>query len=114
MSAETTQIRMAVWQNGYLVLPVTGPHLPIENAGKRTLLKNWQRQALRVDERMIRRWATLEQDMPNTGIYCHTVCAVDIDFDEPLLAEELARVAKRTLGGKPLVRIGQAPRVLLL
>ena len=114
MSAEITDTRMAVWRNGYFVLPVSGPHLPIENAGKRTLLKNWKRKVLRVDERMIRRWARLEHEMPNTGIYCQTVCAIDIDFDEPLLAEELARVAIRTLGGKPLVRIGQSPRVLLL
>src|SRR5690349_10914085 len=114
MSAEITDTRMAVWRNGYFVLPVSGPHLPIENAGKRTLLKNWKRKVLRVDERMIRRWATLEREMPNTGIYCQTVCAIDIDFDDPVLAEELARAAKRTLGGKPLVRIGQSPRVLLL
>jgi putative DNA primase/helicase len=114
MSAETTQTRIAVWHNGYLVLPVSGPHLAIENAGKRTLLKNWKREVLRVNERMIRSWATLEQVMPNTGIYCQTVCAIDIDFDEPLLAEELARIVKRTLGGEPLVRIGQSPRILLL
>ncbi len=114
MSAETTQLRLTLWRNGYYVLPVSGPHLPILDAGKRPPLRNWKRKALAADERAIRRWAALERNMPNTGIYCRTVCAIDIDFDDPLLAEELAVVTRRTLGGEPLVRIGQSPRVLLL
>jgi bifunctional DNA primase/polymerase-like protein len=114
MSTESTEIRLALWRNGYYVVPVSGPHLPITDAGKRPIIRNWKRQALAADERAIRRWAADEARMPNTGIYCRNVCAVDIDFDDPLLAEELAGATKRVLRGEPLVRIGQWPRRLLL
>jgi len=114
MSSTTTEIRLALWRNGYCVLPVSSPHLPIIDAGKRPILRNWKRRARGADEWEIRRWEAYEKRMPNTGIHCYNVCAVDVDFDEPLLAEKLVITVKRVLGSDPLVRIGRWPHALLL
>lgn len=48
------------------------------------------------------------------GIVCGTITAVDIDFLDPNKSWEVDRLARRSLGDTPALRIGKAPKRLLV
>jgi hypothetical protein len=48
------------------------------------------------------------------GIVCGPDVAVDIDIEEPKLPLELERLARARLGDTPALRIGSAPKRLLV
>ncbi len=54
-------------------------------------------------------------DALNTGILCRGVRAVDIDIDDPILADRAAEIAEKIFGPTPLhrYRVGSARRLLL-
>jgi P4 family phage/plasmid primase-like protien len=94
-------LRLALLANGYEPIPV---------AGKRPVLKAWQR--LTITPERINAWGEL-RDAANTGVRCGVLRGADIDVQDCELVEELAGLAERILGRNPLRRIGRPPKLLI-
>jgi putative DNA primase/helicase len=114
----TTELRLALWRNGYLPVPVSGPAMNVKSAGKRPLMKGWETICANPTQEEIVRWAKGERNCTNTGLLCGVpsdggiLGGADIDVPAAHLAEEIARVAVEILGGTPLRRIGAAPKAM--
>ncbi len=101
--------------NGYAVIPIMpGSKVPGRFTGGRWVpYPDWTRHADRPTKPfeldIWRRW-------PNggVGIACGAVVGIDIDVLDAALAFELARLATEMLGETPCLRIGQAPKRLLV
>jgi hypothetical protein len=113
-STTLVELRRTLRRNGYLPVPISGPHLPIKAAGKRPLMRGWETACAVADDAEIERWAKKQPECTNTGLLCGTVVGIDIDvpLDEP--AAEIERLARDLLGDTPLKRIGRAPKLLLV
>lgn len=109
-----TALRLRLRANGYPPVPVSGPHMRIDAAGKRPVMKDWRRICAAADEAEVRGWVTTALDSTNTGILCTDLACVDIDVPVPELAAQIEDLAFAMLGRTPLRRIGQAPKVLLV
>jgi hypothetical protein len=55
-----------------------------------------------------------DPDCVNTGIVCDNVAVIDIDIVDPEIAAERVARAKELFGPTPLIRIGRAPKLLLV
>ena len=74
---------------------------------------DWTRHAERsTTEHELGVWSTWPD--AGVGIACGPVAAVDIDIAEAELALELERLARTRLGDTPALRIGRAPKRLLV
>ncbi|HEY0420330.1 MAG TPA: VapE domain-containing protein [Acetobacteraceae bacterium] len=109
-----TPLRLRLRANGYPPVPVSGPGMHINSAGKRPVMKDWRQVCLGAGENKVRRWTTAEPGCTNTGILCDQLAAVDIDVPVPSLAEQIEAMAVTMLGETPLRRVGRAPKVLLV
>jgi hypothetical protein len=109
-----TPLRLRLRANGYSPVPVSGPDMRINSAGKRPVMKGWRQVCLGADEDKVRRWTTDEPGCTNTGILCDHLAAVDIDVPVLGLAEQIEVLAIAKLGATRLRRIGRAPKVLLV
>ena len=101
--------------NGYHVLPI-GPgtkHPQRSHFGVWENLPEWQqfcdRQASAYEMLQWQRWTGA-----GIGVACGNVVGIDIDVMEPTLAHALRDLAREMLGDTPLIRIGQAPKALLV
>ncbi len=108
-----TDLRLALWRNGYRPVPVAGAHLAIKSAGKRPLMKGWETVCATADEEEIARWTRAQRNCTNTGLLCGGLAGVDIDVPAEALAAEVETLAREMLGATPLKRIGRAPKLLL-
>lgn len=101
--------------NGYSVIPIMpGSKVPGRfTAGRWVPYADWTRHADRPTKPfeldIWRRWPGC-----GVGIACGAVVGIDIDVTDPALAFELARLAGEILGETPGIRIGQAPKRLLV
>ena len=109
-----TELRLALWRNGYRPVPVAGAHLAIKSAGKRPLMKGWETVCAAANEHEIRRWTGAQRNCTNTGLLCGDIIGVDIDVTIDMLASEVEALAREMLGATPLKRIGRAPKLLLV
>lgn len=99
---ETRRVQLV--QNGYNPTPVHG---------KAAILKGWSQH--RANEATARQWTRSNPAARNTGIVLgETLVAIDVDILDSALAEELVSIAADLGDGVPLIRIGQAPKTLLL
>jgi len=92
-------------RQGYSPLPV---------CGKRPAIKGWQRYCLNTPaEPILSKWA-LQFPTHNVGAACGHLVALDIDDETEEGAQTLQQRAFRTFGETPLIRVGRAPRRVLL
>lgn len=101
--------------NGYPILPIMpGTKKPGRyRNGTWSDYPDWTRHAARpTTEHEIGIW----RDWPDAGVgvVCGPVVAVDIDIAEPDLALRLERLCRERLGDTPALRIGRAPKRLLV
>ncbi len=67
-----TELRLALRENGYCPVPVSGPGMNVNSAGKRPVMPAWERKCLDASPDEIRRWGTLYPDSTNTA--CSAAC----------------------------------------
>ena len=99
---------LTVHDNGWHVIPV-------KPRGKAPdLRKGWTKFCTTPpDERQARDWVKRKPDA-SIGIACGHVVAVDIDLDDKAQVYRVRQLAELLLGETPLVRVGRAPRCLLV
>jgi hypothetical protein len=111
-------LRQACWEHGYRPVAVWSPGAetdkgePIVSAGKRPVGLDWRQKALRDPPAAVT--DAISSVALNTGILADQVAAVDVDVPVLPLAEEIVHCIERRLGPTPLVRIGRAPKILLV
>jgi len=87
---------------------------PIPVREKRPAIDGWTRYCTRVpSSKEIARWAA-QFPAHNLGGACGRLVAIDIDEDDLKTASDLQRSAFAAFGDSPLIRIGRAPRRVLL
>jgi hypothetical protein len=101
--------------NGYPILPIMpGTKKPGRfRNGAWSDYPDWTRHAARpTTEHELGIW----RDWPDAGVgvACGPVAAVDLDIAEPDLALSLERLCRERLGDTPALRIGRAPKRLLV
>jgi archaellum biogenesis ATPase FlaH len=96
--------RVDLVRNGYNPTPVNG---------KAAVLRDWSKTAS--DEWDARRWSTTHSFAKNTGIVLgENLVAIDVDILDRSISAPLINAADLLGSGAPLVRVGQAPKTLLL
>lgn len=101
--------------NGYAVIPIMpGAKVPGRfSTGQWTPYPDWTRHADRPTKPfeidIWRRWPEC-----GVGIACGSVVGIDIDVTDAALAIQLTELATEMLGDTPCIRIGQAPKRLLV
>jgi hypothetical protein len=111
-------IRCKLWQNGFRPVSVFSPGAvewtgqPIANAGKRPNCKNWRESALASVPDACTAKPTI--DALNTGILCDGLVALDLDIDDPALAQQAIQAAMHYLGNAPMRVRSNSARVLML
>jgi len=101
--------------NGYPILPIMpGTKKPGRfRNGAWSDYPEWTRHAERATtEHELGVWSTWPD--AGVGVVCGPVVAVDIDIENAELALELERLARARLGDTPALRIGRAPKRLLV
>ena len=95
-----------LWANGWSPLPL---------AGKRPVVERWSDYNAELpDERTLAEWL-VEHPGLNTGIaVAHGIVAIDVDIEDVGKAKAALAIADDALGRTPLLRIGRAPRLLLV
>jgi hypothetical protein len=117
-AAEVLARRRAFWKHGYRPIAVWNPDQRVNDKGE--ALKNpgkqprgtWRIDAGRDPPDAVR--MAPDPRALNTGILCDGVAGFDIDVLDGDLVEQLVAMIERTLGATPLVRIGRAPKTLLV
>lgn len=107
-----TDLRLALHRNGYLPVPITAPSVRDPSAGKKPLMEQWQTVCAQADEEMVRRWSHEWRRCTNTGILTNRCRAGDIDVHDADLAQRLLALAFEHFGSSPLLRTGEAPKIL--
>jgi Bifunctional DNA primase/polymerase, N-terminal/Family of unknown function (DUF5906) len=111
-------LRRQYWKQGYRPLEVWGPN-QLENDKGEPLNKPGKqpRGRWREDASLNPPKATRIQPDPralNTGVLCGDVVTFDVDVLDPELVERIVALIEGKLGPTPLVRIGRAPKTLLV
>jgi hypothetical protein len=95
--AAITTLRAEVWGAGYRPIAILGPDHPDPvRAGKSPAGKEWTERA-RQDPPEAVRFAAVSR-LPNTGILADGLRAIDIDIDDPTLANQIRALALDMLG----------------
>ena len=110
---DLTTLRLALYDNGYYPVPVSGPDMQVTAAGKRPVMKDWQKVCAAANKAEIERWATEQPDCTNTGLITGLLVGVDIDILDEALSAKVEDLARTCLGPNPVRRVGKAPKVLL-
>ncbi len=101
--------------NGYPILPIMpGTKKPGRwRGGAWSDYPDWTRHAERsTTEHELEVWRNWPD--AGVGVVCGPVVAIDIDITDPELALEIERLARARLGDTPALRIGRAPKRLLV
>lgn len=101
--------------NGYPILPIApGTKKPGRfRNGAWADYPDWTRHATRpTSEHELDLWSRWPE--AGVGVVCGPVAAVDIDLEDAELALEIERRARARLGDTPALRIGRAPKRLLV
>jgi len=111
---DLTALRLALFRHGYRPVPISSPARKIPSAGKRPTMKSWQAVCARADASEIERWGREERTSTNTGLLTGELVGVDIDVPIEELASQIKTLADQQLGPTRLIRIGKAPKLLLV
>ena len=117
-SADPTQIRLGLLDEGYMPTPICSPgctHVdrhgkPCKSGGKAVHIAGWAKGDFTVDD--IRSWRRTRPQDTNSGMLTGAVCAIDGDILDAALAVQADALADQHLGPTPLRRIGRAPKWL--
>ena len=119
MTGEVHTRRRRYWQNGYRPLEVWNPDQTatdggdkLNSPGKQPRGAGWQKRAMQNPPEAVR--IKPDPRALNTGLLCEGITGVDIDVPEQRLADEAVNLAEILFGTTPLVRIGEAPKALLV
>ena len=86
---------------------------PIPARGKRVFLEDWPTEKITKD--LIHTWETGKHRRDfNTGVRTGDLVGVDIDCLDPVVSKELKALAFSILGPTQFVRVGMAPKTLLV
>lgn len=108
-----TELRLALRENGYDPVPVSGINMNVKSAGKRPVMSSWQTRCFEPSLDEIRSWGNRYSDSCNTGLLCGRLVGVDIDIFDPVVAAVVEERIIERLGPTPLLRIGRDPKALL-
>ena len=113
-----TSLRLRLLENGYLPIPVTAPDYPphrdLTSPGKAPFFRGWQKVSRdTIDATVVAKWTTGIRNHTNTGLITGELLGLDIDVPVEELAAQIQQLAISLLGTTPLVRIGNAPKILL-
>lgn len=113
---DVTALRLRLRTNGFKPVPITGPQASGPSAGKRPKLPNWHMVCRTADEAAVNRWMSAMPDCTNTGILTGVggLIGVDIDVLNGPIVDEILNDAEIVLGASEFLRIGKAPKALLL
>ena len=111
---DPTKLRLAVFANGYMPLPITDVDFPnVKSPGKQPYFTGWTKLGRHnVTPDVIRGWERDVAKHSNTGILTGDLVGVDIDITVPELAKQIDRLAEELLGSTPLHRVGKQPKLL--
>jgi hypothetical protein len=109
-----TALRLKLHDNGHPPVPVTGPDADVNSPGKAPRMSGWQEKCPKATAQDIMSWPKLYPDCPNTGISCDRSIGVDIDISDPDISAERVKRAQEVIGPTRLIRIGKAPKALLV
>ena len=119
MTGEVHTRRRRYWQNGFRPLEVWNPDQTatdggdkVNSPGKQPRGAGWQKRAMQNPPEAVR--IKPDPRALNTGLLCEGITGVDIDVPEQRLADEAVNLAEILFGTTPLVRIGAAPKALLV
>jgi putative DNA primase/helicase len=108
-----TEMRLALRSRGFHPVPISGPAMNVNSAGKRPIMSGWADRCLDASPEEIQRWGITQPDCINTGLLCGLLAGVDIDVMQADLTDTIAERARQILGPTPLQRIGREPKLLL-
>ncbi len=98
-------VAMRVREHGFVIMPVQG---------KAAFVKNFSILWLQGQSTStISKWVASHGDC-NTGLCLGEVVAIDIDIDDPNLADDMHSYVESQLGESPFVRFGRQPRRVIL
>jgi hypothetical protein len=110
--------RRRFWAKRFRPLEVWTPHQcvndkgePLKSQGKQPRGR-WREDASRDPPEAARTYP--DPRALNTGLLCDDAVAVDVDVLDQELADQIVNLIERTLGQTPLIRIGRAPKTLLV
>ena len=108
-----TELRLKLSANGYSPIPVTSPDPNDAQAGKKPAIGDWANSVARTSGE-IAAWEHRYPYAGNTGLVCGRLVAVDIDVDDENAVERIQEAVFDSIGLDAPVRIGRAPRALIL
>jgi hypothetical protein len=117
-AATVRALRQAYWAHGFRPVTVWSPGAqnskgePLTGAGKRPVGLEWREKALADPPAAVT--GAVSNVAANTGILCDGLAVVDVDVPVAELADQIVHCIERWLGPTPLVRIGRAPKILLV
>jgi hypothetical protein len=108
-----TQQRLRFLNNGYLPIPVTSPDPKDPQCGKKPALTGWS-EIIDLEPEEVHLWDQRYPHAKNTGILCGATVGLDIDIDDEAIVSKIEAVALRILGAEAPIRVGRAPRALIV
>ena len=109
----STQWRLRILRNGYLPIPVTSPDPLDSQSGKKPALKYWSK-IHHLEAEVIQLWEQRYPKAQNKGVMCDNVIGLDMDVEDSEIVEKIKAAAFCMLGAQAPVRIGCAPRALIV
>jgi len=109
---QVAALRAQLYDAGFRPVAVYNPDVPGPSPGKRPFGEGWQINA-RLDPPL----AAIEYpraDALNTGILCDGLRAIDLDIDNPTLAQRCRAIAIQMFGEAPIRSRRGSPRCLLV
>ncbi|GGK55716.1 DUF927 domain-containing protein [Salinarimonas ramus] len=110
--AAIAELRRDMYEGGFRPIAVYTYDAGVESAGKRPIDKAWQDGAKQTPPRAVLQ--PVAGNALNTGILCNGLRPIDIDIDDPQLADRIQSMAEQRFGRAPLkFRSNSAKRTLL-
>ncbi len=101
---DVRRLRLQLSRNGFFIVPV-------ETGGKRPLQAGWTDRARRLFPEDLE---VVNPQCQNTGILCDGLRVVDVDCDDPSMADRLRALALQILGQAPVRVRSNSPRCMLV
>jgi RecA-family ATPase len=118
MEDAVLELRKRYWANGYRPIEIWSPDQqvndkgePLNSPGKQPRGR-WREDAAKDPPGAVTRRP--DRRALNTGLLSDEAVGFDVDILDPTLSERIAEIVVSICGGTPLVRVGLAPKTLLV